>query len=321
MLDIMQDYLEYRCFAYERLDGSCRSEERFLSIKNFNSKESTFVFLLSTKAGGQGITLTSADTVIFMDCDFNPQNDIQAAARSHRIGQTKPVKIIRLVCKDSIEEIIIDRTTKKLQLSCSILDTGDLRGLEDNPSYTAANADVEKIGEAVKFGLEKILCDVDNTDYLDVVLEDVLGATDESGVWAVKTVKMNETAAVKNSKNGVASSQDMYDFVGENYKNRMKLSDKAVQKLVEEVQEQKVVESQSNSNQVLGPRVKTSRRISSQEEIDEILAKKAKLDAENALKRQEARRLRLKKLWAENEYESLLWATQLVSLRQMKILI
>lgn len=95
MLDILQDYLGYRGYMYERLDGSVRGEERFLAVQNFNENDETFVFLLSTRAGGQGINLTSADTVIFVDSDFNPQNDLQAAARAHRIGQTRPVKIVR----------------------------------------------------------------------------------------------------------------------------------------------------------------------------------------------------------------------------------
>jgi len=71
------------------LDGSVRAEERFLAVQNFNDDEATFAFLLSTKAGGQGLNLTAADTVIFVDSDFNPQNDLQAAARAHRIGQLR----------------------------------------------------------------------------------------------------------------------------------------------------------------------------------------------------------------------------------------
>ncbi|XP_037530300.1 chromodomain-helicase-DNA-binding protein 1-like [Nematolebias whitei] len=88
MLDILQDYMEYKGYSYERLDGSVRGEERNLAVKNFSSKE-IFVFLLSTKAGGVGMNLTAADTVIFVDSDYNPQNDLQAAARCHRIGQNR----------------------------------------------------------------------------------------------------------------------------------------------------------------------------------------------------------------------------------------
>ena len=66
-----------------------RGEERFLAVRNFSEDEQTFVFLLSTRAGGQGLNLVGADTIIFVDSDFNPQNDLQAAARAHRIGQTR----------------------------------------------------------------------------------------------------------------------------------------------------------------------------------------------------------------------------------------
>lgn len=76
-------------YSYERLDGSVRGEERFLAVKNFSEDQETFIFLLSTRAGGQGLNLAGADTVIFIDSDFNPQNDLQAAARAHRIGQTR----------------------------------------------------------------------------------------------------------------------------------------------------------------------------------------------------------------------------------------
>lgn len=88
MLDILQDYMDYRGYSYERVDGSVRGEERHLAIKNFG-EQPIFVFLLSTRAGGVGMNLTAADTVIFVDSDFNPQNDLQAAARAHRIGQNK----------------------------------------------------------------------------------------------------------------------------------------------------------------------------------------------------------------------------------------
>jgi len=76
-------------YPYERLDGSVRAEERYLAISKFNDIADTFVFLLSTRAGGQGLNLTAADTVIFYDSDFNPQNDLQAMARAHRIGQQR----------------------------------------------------------------------------------------------------------------------------------------------------------------------------------------------------------------------------------------
>ncbi|KAI1242251.1 hypothetical protein IHE44_0005769, partial [Lamprotornis superbus] len=86
LLDVLQDYITYRGYSYERLDGSVRGEERHLAIKNFG-QQPVFIFLLSTRAGGVGMNLTAADTVIFTDSDFNPQNDLQAIARVHRIRQ------------------------------------------------------------------------------------------------------------------------------------------------------------------------------------------------------------------------------------------
>ena len=84
-------------YSYERLDGSVRGEERFLAVRNFSEDEQTFVFLLSTRAGGQGLNLVGADTVVFVDSDFNPQNDLQAAARAHRIGQTRYDEILLVI--------------------------------------------------------------------------------------------------------------------------------------------------------------------------------------------------------------------------------
>ncbi|KAK2858276.1 hypothetical protein Q7C36_006195 [Tachysurus vachellii] len=87
MLDILQDYLTYSGYTYERLDGSARAEERSLAIKNFR-KENTFIFLVSTRDGEVGLNLVEADTEIFYNSDFNKQNDLQAESRAQRIGQT-----------------------------------------------------------------------------------------------------------------------------------------------------------------------------------------------------------------------------------------
>uniref|UniRef100_A0A8D3E5L5 Chromodomain-helicase-DNA-binding protein 1-like n=1 Tax=Scophthalmus maximus TaxID=52904 RepID=A0A8D3E5L5_SCOMX len=116
MLDILQDYMEYRGYSYERLDGSVRGEERNLAVKNFSSKD-IFIFLLSTKAGGVGLNLTAADTVIFMDTDFNPQNDLQAAALIRRL-------MIRLLTRDTVEEIMYARAVSKLHLTNTVIEEG-----------------------------------------------------------------------------------------------------------------------------------------------------------------------------------------------------
>ncbi|XP_023515243.1 probable helicase CHR10 isoform X2 [Cucurbita pepo subsp. pepo] len=152
-LDILQDFLELRNFSYERLDGSIRAEERFAAIRSFSlncsgssqtTRNDAFVFLISTRAGGVGLNLVSADTVIFYEQDWNPQVDKQALQRAHRIGQINHVLSINLVTAQTIEEVIMRRAERKLQLSKNVIgedyideeaeeiagnETGDLRSI------------------------------------------------------------------------------------------------------------------------------------------------------------------------------------------------
>ena len=122
ILDILEDFLHYREYKYERIDGSIKGTDRQLAIDRFANDPSVFVFLISTKAGGVGINLTQADTVILFDSDWNPQNDLQAEARCHRIGQTKKVKVYRLVTRNTYEAKMIEVATRKLGLDHVILD-------------------------------------------------------------------------------------------------------------------------------------------------------------------------------------------------------
>ncbi|XP_019331761.1 chromodomain-helicase-DNA-binding protein 1-like isoform X2 [Alligator mississippiensis] len=181
MLDILQDYMDYRGYSYERLDGSVRGEERHLAIKNFG-QQPIFVFLLSTRAGGVGMNLTAADTVIFVDSDFNPQNDLQAIARAHRIGQNKPVKIIRLIGRDTVEEIIYRRAVSKLRLTNAIIEGGQF-ALRAVKSQTAADM---QLSEILKFGLDKLLSS-EGSNVQEVDLENILGETKE-GAWITDMV-------------------------------------------------------------------------------------------------------------------------------------
>ncbi|OCL09033.1 chromo domain-containing protein 1 [Glonium stellatum] len=117
MLNILTDYLRLRNYAFQRLDGTVTSSDRKMAIDHFNAPDSNdFCFLLSTRAGGLGINLMTADTVILFDSDWNPQADLQAMARAHRIGQKNPVSIYRLVSKDTVEEEILERARNKLML-------------------------------------------------------------------------------------------------------------------------------------------------------------------------------------------------------------
>uniref|UniRef100_A0A286XKJ3 Chromodomain helicase DNA binding protein 9 n=1 Tax=Cavia porcellus TaxID=10141 RepID=A0A286XKJ3_CAVPO len=121
-LDILEDYLIHKRYLYERIDGRVRGNLRQAAIDRFSKPDSDrFVFLLCTRAGGLGINLTAADTCIIFDSDWNPQNDLQAQARCHRIGQNKAVKVYRLVTRNSYEREMFDRASLKLGLDKAVL--------------------------------------------------------------------------------------------------------------------------------------------------------------------------------------------------------
>ncbi|KAH8939040.1 hypothetical protein BDL97_15G016300 [Sphagnum fallax] len=117
MLDILEDWIHEKKWGYERIDGKINGAERQVRIDRFNAPNSTkFCFLLSTRAGGLGINLATADTVIIYDSDWNPHADLQAMARAHRLGQTNKVMIFRLVTRGTIEERMMQMTKKKMVL-------------------------------------------------------------------------------------------------------------------------------------------------------------------------------------------------------------
>ncbi|KAG9341958.1 hypothetical protein JZ751_018275 [Albula glossodonta] len=121
-LDILEDFLIQRRYLYERIDGRVRGNLRQAAIDRFSKPDSDrFVFLLCTRAGGLGINLTAADTCIIFDSDWNPQNDLQAQARCHRIGQDKAVKVYRLITRNSYEREMFDRASLKLGLDKAVL--------------------------------------------------------------------------------------------------------------------------------------------------------------------------------------------------------
>ncbi|RDB29552.1 putative DNA helicase INO80 [Hypsizygus marmoreus] len=117
MMDLMEEYLIYRQYKYLRLDGSSKLEDRRDMVIDWQTRPDIFVFLLSTRAGGLGINLTAADTVIFYDHDWNPSNDAQAMDRAHRLGQTRQVTVYRLITKGTIDERIVQlaRVKKDVQ--------------------------------------------------------------------------------------------------------------------------------------------------------------------------------------------------------------
>lgn len=183
MLDILSDYLTYRRFQFQRLDGSIRGEIRRQALDHFNAPDSTdFCFLLSTRAGGLGINLATADTVVIFDSDWNPQNDLQAQARAHRIGQKNRVNIYRLVTKNSVEEDIIERAKRKMVLDHLVIQRMDTtgrtvlsKGAASGVSTTPSNSTLtnkEELAAILKFGAEELFKegdkDGDEEPHLDI---------------------------------------------------------------------------------------------------------------------------------------------------------
>ncbi|PWY88515.1 hypothetical protein BO70DRAFT_359972 [Aspergillus heteromorphus CBS 117.55] len=125
VLDILEDYCVFREYNYCRIDGTTAHEDRIAAIDDYNKPGSEkFVFLLTTRAGGLGINLTTADIVVLYDSDWNPQADLQAMDRAHRIGQTKQVVVFRFVTENAIEEKVLERAAQKLRLDQLVIQQG-----------------------------------------------------------------------------------------------------------------------------------------------------------------------------------------------------
>ncbi|KAK9139734.1 hypothetical protein Scep_009415 [Stephania cephalantha] len=125
LIDILEVYLQMHNLKYLRLDGSTKTEERGSLLKQFNAPDSPFfMFLLSTRAGGLGLNLQTADTVILFDSDWNPQMDQQAEDRAHRIGQKREVRVFVLVSVGSVEEVILERAKQKRGIDAKVIQAG-----------------------------------------------------------------------------------------------------------------------------------------------------------------------------------------------------
>lgn len=153
MLDLLEDYLCYKKWSYERIDGKVSGAERQIRIDRFNAKNSTrFCFLLSTRAGGLGINLATADTVIIYDSDWNPHADLQAMARAHRLGQINKVMIYRLVTRATIEERMMQLTKKKMILEHLVV--GRLKAQQ--------TVNQEELDDIIRYGSKELFVDEDD---------------------------------------------------------------------------------------------------------------------------------------------------------------
>ncbi|KAK2739858.1 hypothetical protein FQN57_006434 [Myotisia sp. PD_48] len=153
VLDILEDYCVFRDHQYCRIDGSTAHEDRILAIDEYNRPGSEkFVFLLTTRAGGLGINLTSADIVILYDSDWNPQADLQAMDRAHRIGQTKQVVVFRFITENAIEEKVLERAAQKLRLDQLVIQQGRAQQQAKNAASKDELLSMIQHGAASVFG-------------------------------------------------------------------------------------------------------------------------------------------------------------------------
>ncbi|KAG2134024.1 SNF2 family N-terminal domain-containing protein [Suillus bovinus] len=154
VLDILEDYCLFRGFKYCRIDGSTAHDDRIVAIDEYNKPGSEkFIFLLTTRAGGLGINLTTADIVILYDSDWNPQADLQAMDRAHRIGQTKQVYVFRFITEDSVEERMLERAAQKLRLDQLVIQQGR--------QQQAKAASKDELLEMITHGAEKLINSAD----------------------------------------------------------------------------------------------------------------------------------------------------------------
>ncbi|BGP23867.1 SNF2 family helicase Ino80 [Rhodotorula toruloides] len=134
MIDLFEEYLAFRQYKYLRLDGSSTISERRDMVTDWQTKPELFIFLLSTRAGGLGINLTAADTVIFYDSDWNPSNDAQAMDRAHRLGQTKQVTVYRLITKDTVDERIVQLARNKKLVQDAVVGSSGATAPSEGPA-------------------------------------------------------------------------------------------------------------------------------------------------------------------------------------------
>ena len=173
IMNIMEDFLRLRGLQYLRLDGSTKSDDRSELLKLFNAPDSPyFCFLLSTRAGGLGLNLQTADTVIIYDSDWNPHQDLQAQDRAHRIGQKNEVRILRLISSNSVEEKILERAKFKLDMDGKVIQAGKFDNKSSNEEREALLRTLLETAEAAEQLAEQEEMDDDDLNAIMARSED-----------------------------------------------------------------------------------------------------------------------------------------------------
>ena len=175
IMNIMEDFMRLRGLSYLRLDGSTKSDDRSELLAQFNQQDSPyFCFLLSTRAGGLGLNLQTADTVIIFDSDWNPHQDLQAQDRAHRIGQKNEVRILRLISSNSVEEKILERANYKLDMDGKVIQAGKFDNKSTNEEREALLRTLLDTAEAAEQMAEQEEMDDDDLNQIMARTDDEL---------------------------------------------------------------------------------------------------------------------------------------------------
>lgn len=257
LLDILEDYCFFRDYEYCRIDGSTAHEDRIEAIDDFNKPDSEkFAFLLTTRAGGLGINLTTADTVILYDSDWNPQADLQAMDRAHRIGQKKQVHVYRFVTENAIEEKVIERAAQKLRLDQLVIQ----QGTGKKTANLGNNKD--DLIEMIQFGAKNVFEKQSSKISVDDDIEEILQKGDH------KTRELNakyEALGLDDLQkfNGI-ENQSAYEWNGKNFQKK---SDDKVAEWINPSRRERRREQQTYSvddyyKEIIGGNPKNSQRAS-----------------------------------------------------------
>ena len=181
VLDLLEELIKMMKYKYERLDGSTSSSSRAAAVDRFVRKScKRFVMLLSTRAGGLGLNLTAADVVIIFDSDWNPQNDLQAMARAHRIGQTRSVQVYRLLTAKTYEMHMFHSASMKLGLEKAVLShqrDSESAGEGKSKSKSEKEAQAKEIDSLLKKGAYDVFRDDDDEEakkFMDTDIDQLL---------------------------------------------------------------------------------------------------------------------------------------------------
>merc|ERR1719445_1707451 len=215
ILDILEDYCWFRGHKYCRIDGQTPHEERDTQIQAYNAEGSEkFVFMLSTRAGGLGINLYTADVVILYDSDWNPQMDLQAMDRAHRIGQKKQVRVFRLVTENTVDEKIVEKAEVKLKLDRMIIQQGKL-------SEQKANLNKDEMVNMIRHGASYVFSAKDG-DITDIDIDKLLDEGEKKTQEQQSKLSELGESSLRNFTLDTKEEKSLYNFEGEDFKEKQR---------------------------------------------------------------------------------------------------